>query len=1330
MSAAPGRPKQARSEGEAEGPPSSVVDTPPVFAGYQLVERLGEGASGVVYKARQHSTGQWVAVKILRPGPNADDAARARRGARFLREMRLCASLYHPHVVRLLDQGHTADDALFAVFEYVPGETLRHLLDRTGALPAPQAAELMGQVLDALVEAHAKGIVHRDLKPLNIMVTRFGEQWHAKVLDFGIGTLVTSLQAGAAVDLTLSAETLGTPRYNAPEQLRGEPPTLKSDLYAWGLILLECLTGVPVVRGQTLAEIYHEHLSPTELTLPSALLRHPLGALLRRVLSKQASERAADARDVLARLREVPLHDLVGSLADDNGPAVEHLATTRVASAQTERRQITLLAFSLQVVPLADAPSEAAFEAMEELLRDQLASCLAACQSFGGHAAGALGSSRVLYFGYPQASDRATQRAARAALDLVTRCAQRSGRLQARDGLRLELRVALHAAMMLVRPGQVPAGLANNVLDRLLHAAAAASVIVSDSAEQLLRRDCRLEPAPTPVMMEDGRNAPTWVLCAEREEDGSHEIPESVRPVPLVGRDHEVGVLARLWRDAASGHAAALLLVGEPGVGKSRLVQHFTEQVRDARSQAWTLACMPEQRHSALSPFLRWLEQQLRLDAALDPQAATERLLSELARLQVGGAETGPILASWLGLPQLTQAADLPHAPQRQRSVVLQALRDLLAGCADGPAALVIEDVHWADATSLEFIHSLLGEQRVPGLALVLTTRPELDTLALPEVLQLKGLADAEAKQLLRSMPGMQALAPAEISRLAARADGNPLFLTELARARLDPRTAARQAPEVPPSLRGVLGQALDRLGPAKATAQLAAAIGREFEPALLAQATLRDEQALRADLDQLFLATLLVRRRRVEGDAYAFRHALIRDAAYDSLTAPARAQAHDRIALALQAMPACAPARLAEHFARAGRFDRAVQSGLQAAGESLGRALHDEAASQLDAMRPWVAALPDPARSIADLDLSVLHTQALMSRFGWADPRVRAGAEHARALLAQCGTDGDDPGRRAAALWALATFHHVAGDRAQVRALVQQMLALAAVPSAGQAALQRAAHTLHGMALWIDGEYTDAACALQRVVSLPRAPGAEDAARFGLDCHCWSLAALANVRWFREGERAQARALARQAVAQAEALGHVPTLGLCLLYQAFLHQHEGDRAAAGAVCVRLVELSRRYGLPAIEAYAGLMTSWVHEDLGGLQAIMDGLSAMGALLGQTHFGSFAADVAARAGDIDHALAVFDGCLAQAERNAERYFVPELMCRQAALLAQRGSASDLERARLVLAEAGALADTLGMTHTACDARGQLGSLPLAPGRQRPGNDPLPSPLPRR
>lgn len=191
-----------------------VAPAPLEIPDYELLETLGSGGYGTVYRARHRRTGASVAIKVVRLQEGG------RQVERFHRETMLCASLHHPHIVQLLDKGEQGD-CVYGVFEYVPGETLKSLIRRQGVLTAAEAGRLMAEVLDALDCAHAAGIVHRDLKPDNVMVTSTGAVRHAMVLDFGIGTVIPQFAGPQVSQLTMGDECLGTPAYSAPEQLRG-----------------------------------------------------------------------------------------------------------------------------------------------------------------------------------------------------------------------------------------------------------------------------------------------------------------------------------------------------------------------------------------------------------------------------------------------------------------------------------------------------------------------------------------------------------------------------------------------------------------------------------------------------------------------------------------------------------------------------------------------------------------------------------------------------------------------------------------------------------------------------------------------------------------------------------------------------------------------------------------------------------------------------------------------------------------------------------------------------------------------------------------------------
>jgi adenylate cyclase len=264
---------------------------------YEILEELGVGSFGRVYRARQLSTGQSVALKLLSVREGGDSST-AREADRFRRESRICAELSHPNIVGLIDSGETRDGQLYAVFAYVPGETLEQTLAREGALGVRETLRLMTQVLEALASAHARGIVHRDLKPANVMLTGTAPRRTAVVLDFGLGGLAEGVLRKQWRTLTQTREFLGTPMYAAPEQLAGQAVTPRSDLYAWGLIFLECLTGRHPFAGEGGAE----RRFSGSVEIPGWLRTHRLGSLLAAATARDVQQRDVSAVTLIEAL--------------------------------------------------------------------------------------------------------------------------------------------------------------------------------------------------------------------------------------------------------------------------------------------------------------------------------------------------------------------------------------------------------------------------------------------------------------------------------------------------------------------------------------------------------------------------------------------------------------------------------------------------------------------------------------------------------------------------------------------------------------------------------------------------------------------------------------------------------------------------------------------------------------------------------------------------------------------------------------------------------------------------------------------------------------------
>jgi DNA-binding response OmpR family regulator len=270
---------------------------------YEVLEVIGEGGFARVYKARQVSTDQEVAIKVLRPEVLGEASGRTGEAERFKQEMQLIGRLRHPNIVKLIDCGLLGDGQLFTVLEFVDGRSLKEVLQAEGSLTPNEAMRLMSQVLDALSCAHVRGVVHRDLKPQNIMVDSGAARRHALVLDFGIASLASESEPSPEEDDDLIR---GSPPYIAPELLRDGAATVQSDVYAWGLIFLECLTGQAAMQGASVEAIVLRHLDSRPVAIP-AEIDPRLREILTKAMAKSCAERYPSVVDVLADLETVQL---------------------------------------------------------------------------------------------------------------------------------------------------------------------------------------------------------------------------------------------------------------------------------------------------------------------------------------------------------------------------------------------------------------------------------------------------------------------------------------------------------------------------------------------------------------------------------------------------------------------------------------------------------------------------------------------------------------------------------------------------------------------------------------------------------------------------------------------------------------------------------------------------------------------------------------------------------------------------------------------------------------------------------------------------------------
>jgi len=1273
---------------------------------YEIVAKLGEGGFGVVHKARQLSTGQPVALKILRLPEQGGIAQTTKRVARFLRETRVCAQLRHPNIVQLIDSGQTAGGTLYIAFAFAPGDNLAALLETEGALAPREARHLMLQVLDALACAHAEGVVHRDLKPSNIMVVPTGARRNAVVLDFGIGAVIDDERS---TRLTGSHDTMGTPGYGAPEQWRGAEPSPRADLFSWGLVFLECLTGKPVY-GDTAAESFYRLLGPDPVPLPAALDHHPLGDLLARAVRKNVAARDVTARGLLDALDACDLRGLSREARLGTGGDVRSWPS-RAPTAPVlggERRQLTALCCRLSVhAAQAQAPEA---EALDDPLRAALALCAEVGRRHGGYVAAALGDELLIYFGYPRAAEDDARRAARAALAMADTVAAETQRI-ATQRVRIEVSVGVHAGPVVegdladLGGAYLVTGTTPRLAARLAALAPAGAVTISAAAQRLLRVSFDLEPEGFHAI--DGIAAPVEIFRLGQEHDEpTSPTPDGALP-PLAGREPELGLLVERWRRTCEGTGQSSLITGEPGIGKSRLARALRDRLAHEPHTFLEIRCSPDTQHSALAPVVDLLERALGLDQDPETSGKIARLERELDGHGLPLAETIPLFLPLFSLPLGASYGPLEISAQRQKALTLQAIGSLLFAMADKQSVLLLaEDLHWADPTTMALLTQLVRQAPEVPLCVLMTARPEFTpsfSAAGVLMLPLSRLERPLVEEMLTALAHHKALPAAVIEYVADRADGVPLFVEELLQMMIDAGllvaredryelTGPLSGAAIPGTLRALLTARLDRLSRARETAQLAAALGREFSLEVLAAASPLGPAVVTADLEQLMSAGLVLRRRRGKDAVGVFKHALVRDAAYESLPTGTRQRVHARIASTLEdrfpEVVRTRPDLLAHHHAAADQKRQAVAYAQRAADQGLQRSTYPEAIVHASHVVAWAEALPGADAVEAELIANRALIQALMATRGWAHPQVKAAADRSAHLLQRLEPDSN---HRVPTLWFLFTYHHVASNRRTARAVAEQLVAIA--ERSGDRGLCASAVTLHGLALFMDGRHADARPVFDRAVELyDPALHRDHGARFGLDSLTLAKAYVAQFRWL-AGDAAAAFALVASAVEWAREVGHVPSIALGLLDGCRIHQLAGDRHAVAGMAGEVLALSAKHGLPAYEGYAVTLHDWATGDTQRARAVVAGLTDLGCKLGLSYYGSLVADSEAARGELDAAIACIDHCLSLCRDNDEHFYEPELHRRRAMYEAQKAPAA--EAVRTSLEQAASLANRQAM-----------------------------------
>jgi class 3 adenylate cyclase/predicted ATPase len=974
-------------------------------------------------------------------------------------------------------------------------------------------------------------------------------------------------------------------------------------------------------------------------------------------------------------------------------PATEappHYSPAQAADA--ERRQLTVMFCDL--VGSTALSERLDPEDLKSLITGYRKSCGDVVTRYEGYVAQYLGDGLMVYFGWPHAHEDDAERAIRASLDIVdtVRRIEATVPLQVRIGIATGPVVVGAGSDQQAQAGQLAVGETPNLAARLQNLADPDHIVVGPGTHRLAggvfdyddMGPCHLKGIVEPVHARR--------VVGESVVEGRFEAQAGIALTPMVGRGEEVELLLSRWRQACDGDGRVVLLSGEPGIGKSRLVQALSERIADEPHTRLRYQSSPFFTNSAFHPFIEHLERAAGFDRADDIDAKLDKMAALLSVDSEINRDTASLFASLLSLPT-DRYAPLALTAQRQKELTIEAMAARVKGLSERqPILLLFEDAHWCDPTTVEALTAIIGDIQDARVLLVITYRPEFDP---PWVGQghvgaqsLGRLARRSGEEMINSVTSGKSLPDEVREQIIEKTDGIPLFVEELTRTVLESGVFRETATAyeldgplppfaIPTTLQDSLMARLDRLGPIKEVAQIGACIGREFSFELLAAVSSMTDSDLHNALGQLVESGLIYRRGSSVNPQYVFKHALVQEVAYSSLLKGRRQQFHAKIGDILKsrfaAIIEAQPEVLARHFSGAGSYEQAAQQWLIAGRHAGQRSAIVEALAHLRAGLVDVAELePGTVAYGLEIDLQAAIATTLVAVAGPGVPEMAAALKRAEALAKKL----DDPRRLLTTLIGLGTNLYIRADFDRLLGLFEEMMRLVSQTQddVGAVVMYRTQGTVH---LTV-GDFVTARRSIETALEMYRPDmHRAEALAYGHEPLVSGQSLLANIYWLL-GYPDQAVALGRQAMENAEDIDHTHTLAFGLNYAVWMCLFLRDVDGVRRLAEDLISLSTTNRFPVWLETANVLRGW---SLGCDGAAIEGIEVMtGALARYRAFGgvlslpfllSLLAETHVRAGDVEAALTCIDDGLTHVREFGEIWWEAELHRAKGTLLADPG-----------------------------------------------------------